>query len=368
MSSRDGPRVLLGCDFHLKYCANLARGLARRGASPVLLTRDHGIEYGDRPEVMREQLARRLDPGVPVWWLPGRVREPRGLLAAASLRRRARHLDPAVVHVQEGLENDLRLAWATRLRPGRYALTIHDPTLHPGDAAPGAVRRAAASELLRRAGLVFVHGEALRDELVRLHAPRAPVEVVPHGAEAPAVAPMPDRPTVLFFGRIVAYKGLEVLLDAMPAVWEAVPDARLVVAGAGALPVHAVLDDARTSVRPGHVPEDELPELLAQSTCVALPYVQASQSGVGAVAKSHGRGLVVSAVGGLPELVADGSGVAVAAGEATALAGALADVLGTPERAAALGAAAAGTAGASAGWDEVAARTLEAYRRHRLLS
>jgi hypothetical protein len=80
--------------------------------------------------------------------------------------------------------------------------------------------------------------------------------------DAPAVAPLPAAPTLLFFGRISTYyKGLDVLLDALPRVWERVPGTRLVIAGAGELPAHPVLADPRVDVRNAHVPDAAVPGL-----------------------------------------------------------------------------------------------------------
>jgi glycosyltransferase involved in cell wall biosynthesis len=145
------------------------------------------------------------------------------------------------------------------------------------------------------------------------------------------------------------------------------PEATLQIAGDGDLPEHPALADPRVAVRHEHVPEPEVAGLFARSTCVVLPYREASQSGVGSQAKQHGRGMVVTGVGGLPELVADGSGLVVAPGDAHALGAALSRVATEPDLAAALGEAA--EAGAAAGgWRTVAERTLSAYERFGLLA
>jgi glycosyltransferase involved in cell wall biosynthesis len=72
---------------------------------------------------------------------------------------------------------------------------------------------------------------------------------------------------------------------------------------------------------------------------------------------------VVTDVGALPELVADGSGEVVAPEDPAALAAALVRVLATPGLAERLGGRAAAGA-AESSWPRVAERTLEAYARH----
>ena len=363
------PRVLLVCDYHLKYAAWLAGGLVRAGADARLLTRDHGGEFGGDPAELERGLDERLDGAAPPWFVPGRARDVAALRQLPEVFRHRRAFGPDVVHLQEGLLNDPRLAATAGLRPGRYALTVHDPTLHPGDEPLAPLRERGERLLQRRAGVIFVHADALRDELRGVLGARTPpVEVVPHGAAAPVVEPLPDAPTLLFFGRMSRYKGLDVLLDAMPAVWAGLPAARLIVAGEGELPRHDALADPRVEVRSEHVPESALPRLFAGASCVMLPYVQASQSGVGSRAKSFGRAMVVTAVGGLPELVGDGSGLVVDPGDAGALADAALELLRDPGRAAAMGLAGAATLERESSWERVAQRTLDAYRRHGLLA
>jgi glycosyltransferase involved in cell wall biosynthesis len=97
---------------------------------------------------------------------------------------------------------------------------------------------------------------------------------------------------------------------------------------------------------------------------VVLPYLEASQSGVGSLAKGYGRPLVASAVGGLPELVSDGSGVLVPPGDADALADALDGILGDRARLEEMGRAGLRSLHERAGWPVVGALTVEAYARH----
>jgi glycosyltransferase involved in cell wall biosynthesis len=100
------------------------------------------------------------------------------------------------------------------------------------------------------------------------------------------------------------------------------------------------------------------------ATVVALPYRQASQSGVGSLAKAHARPLIVTRVGGLPELVADGSGVAIEPEQPATFAAAVLSVISDRQLAERLGAKGAESAARESSWDVVAERTLEAYREH----
>jgi glycosyltransferase involved in cell wall biosynthesis len=356
------PKVLLVCEWFVKYTAGLARGLADAGCDVVLLTRDHDLEFGDEPGQMREFVARTLDGRARHLEIGGRVREPSRLPEVLRARRQLGRWKPDYVHIQDSVTHDMRLAVAAGYPWRSYAVTVHDPAPHPGAPQPSTRIRLVRRSLRRGADLVFTHSDALVEELREADEIRHAVAVVPHGFAAGEVAPMPARPSLLFFGRIEYYKGLDTLLDAMPAVWERQPEVTLTAAGSGDIPEHPVLADPRVTLRAEHVPEADLPGLYAASTCVVLPYRQASQSGIGSEAKQYGRPLIVTDVGGLPDLVASGGGRLVAAEDPAALAAAIVEVIETPGLAAELGREAAASVG-EAGWLSVGEQTLAAYRR-----
>lgn len=358
-------RVLLGFDFFARYTAGLTRGLTANGWQAALLYHDHDHAFGGEQGGLERYLAAQL-PGVVRFPVRGRVRELGELRGAARAARSSRAWRPDVVHIQLCLPNDPRLVVATPLRRGRFALTVHDVAVHPGDPVVPLHKRLQASWLIRNAGVLFVHSETQREPLVSGWQVRAPIVVVPHGVELEDGGPLPQAPALLFFGRLSEYKGLDVLLDAMPAIWAREPATTLTIAGAGPLPASPLFDDARVRLRHEHVPDDEVPTLFRDASLVVLPYVEASQSGVGSLAKGYRRPLLVSDAGGLPELVADGSGVVAAAGDAPALADAATALLGDRERLERLAAAAAAGVAAESGWDAVAVTTIDAYERHLL--
>jgi len=357
------PRVLLVCDWFVKYTAGLARGLADLGCEVKLVTRDHDKEFGGEAGAMRSFVRETLDGEAEHLELKGRVREPAAVGDLVRRRAACRRWQPDLVHVQDLLTNDPRLALVGGVPWHPYALTVHDPRPHPGDAQPSRMARVLRRSLRRRADLVFAHSEVLADELVGTGDVKGPVVVVPHGVSESAITPLPSREALLFFGRISHYKGLDVLLDAMPLVWERRPDVILTIAGEGEPPDHPRLADSRIDLLREHVPEAAVSQLFQAATCAVLPYRQASQSGVGSEAKRFGRAIVATSVGGLPELVTPDCGRLVPPEDAPALADAILEVLETPGLAEALGRNAA-AAVQGAGWQNVAQATIEAYRRY----
>ena len=134
-------------------------------------------------------------------------------------------------------------------------------------------------------------------------------------AEACAVLDLdPTQRYVLFFGFIRDYKGLELLLDAWAQVrWSGFNDARLLVAGEyyGNREAYEAQVD-RLGLREAvvlhtdFIPNDRVRYYFSAADLVAQPYKTATQSGISQMAYHFGVPMVVTRVGGLPEIVPDG--------------------------------------------------------------
>lgn len=349
-------RVVLTCDFLLKYAIAQAIGLTRAGAEVLLVCRDHAKEFGgDRAERARALHAAEA-AGVRVLEIPGRLPELQLVPALLRLRTSITRFRPQVAHAHDG--SDPR---ALALLPQvPLVLTLHDPVEHPGHPVPPLHKRwflhGARDAWRRRAAAIVVHSERLREE-VAFERPGRRVVTIAHGLEVQS-RPLdpPAAPTLSLFGRLTAYKGLEVLADAMPRVWEARPDARLLVCGAGE--AGWPLGDPRVQVERRYVPEAEVPALFARTSLLVLPYTQASQTGVGSLAAGYGVPMVASRLGGLPDLALDDSYL-VEPGDPQALARALLAHLddGPDVRARVLAQVARPRS-----WEAVGAQTIELYR------
>ena len=122
-----------------------------------------------------------------------------------------------------------------------------------------------------------------------------------------------DEKVVLFFGYIKKYKGLDLLLKSFPKLLEKIPNTRLLIVGevyGEAKQYYDLIDELKikdrvTFVRE-FVPNEEVEKYFLAADVLALPYKQATQSGVAQIAFSFGKGVVVTPVGGLPEIVQEG--------------------------------------------------------------
>lgn len=297
-------RIVLTCDWFLKYAAAQAAALADAGAEVVLLCRHHASEFGGNRQERESTLERPRRAGVRVIEIPGRLSDARAVPALLTLRRRLARFAPDVVHAHDG--SDPRALWLLAGYP--TVLTVHDPSPHPGQPVPVARKRwflhGSRDTWRARAQVIVVHSQRLAAEL-RLGASQR-LAVIPHGLDiVTEPLPPPIRPTVAFFGRLAPYKGLDVLARAMPRVWEMRPDVHLAVAGAGDADIPLV--DERVHVVRSYLPEDELESFFRAASLAVLPYTQASQTGAGSVAIGFGVPVVVTRVGGLPDLALDDS-------------------------------------------------------------
>ncbi|HEY3763971.1 MAG TPA: glycosyltransferase family 4 protein, partial [Gaiellales bacterium] len=307
-------RILIVCDFLFKYGSQQARSLVGAGHDVGMLCRAHALEFGGST-VERDELVKTLQrEGIRLFVVPGRVRSVLAVPVMFAIRREVHRWRPQIVHVHEN--HDPRLLALTS--GYRTVFTVHDPSEHPGARAFTRTETWIFKQWFRRARRLVVHGQALADELAPI-AGRTRIVVIPHGASPRSEPrPPPESPSVLLFGRLEQYKGVEVLVEAMRLVWKRRPDVRLVVAGSGPA-ARLVPDDPRISLLSGYIPEDEVGPLLAAASLVVLPYTQASQSGVGVLAIAEGIPVVVSDLGALPELAYEPSFVAEA-GDPQALA------------------------------------------------
>ena len=110
------------------------------------------------------------------------------------------------------------------------------------------------------------------------------------------------------------------------------------------------------------VEEAEVPAIFRRADLVALPYLEAEHSGVLYTALAFGKPLVMSAVGGFPEVAATGAARLVPPGDTAALAAALAELTGDAACRAVLAEAAGRAAAGQFSWDEAARLTLDLYR------
>lgn len=228
-------------------------------------------------------------------------------------------------------------------------------TLHTVLTDPTPAQRAAMDQLIEHSAKIVVMAEKGRELLQSVHgAPASMIEVIPHG--------IPDRPfvdssyakgafglegkaVILTFGLLSPNKGIETMIDAMPGIVAACPNAVYVVLGA----THPNLvrdqgetyrDSLAARVRElgiedhvvffnQFVEQDKLLDFIAMSDVYVTPYLNEAQITSGALAYGFGLGkaVVSTPYWHAQELLGGGLGILVPFGDADAMSRKIAGLL-----------------------------------------
>ena len=190
-----------------------------------------------------------------------------------------------------------------------YVSVIHDVVPHPGDAT-GALTKWLRREA-RVADLVITLSRTVADRLLTIeHIP--PERILPlfhpnllFGSALANRVRDPKRPLkVLFFGRIMKYKGLPQLIEALEMLAAEGVHVHLGVAGEGNIAKEAPrLAALGAEIINRWVEEDEVGPLLARYDALVLSHIEASQSGVAATAHGNCMPVVGMPVGGISEQI-----------------------------------------------------------------
>lgn len=118
---------------------------------------------------------------------------------------------------------------------------------------------------------------------------------------------------LLFFGFVREYKGLKYLIQAMPKVQEVFPDIKLLIVGDFDKNKENYLEliekcnaGNNIEIHDGYIPDKEVEKYFSVCDLVVLPYESATQSGIVQIAYGFEKPVVVTRVGGLPDVVTDG--------------------------------------------------------------
>ncbi len=288
-----------------RFAASLAEGLRALPGTEALLS------LSTRAELLRSVSAPRCDLPVATYNGPAGfvLRAAAGALAVRPLATRIRTLAPDVAVCALPGPLDLLMAAALQHLRVPFVVLVHDADLHPGDGLP--LQIVLQRALCRRAAALGALSAHVGDQLIAqglagnprplLHLSHPPVNFA---APPPRIRP-PSSLRLLSFGRLLPYKGLDLLADALVLLG---PQSGLELRIVGRGPESDVLNRLRAmpgvTVENRWVPEDEIGALLGWSDALVLSYREASQSGVAAAALAAGRRVLGTRVGGLAEQLA----------------------------------------------------------------
>jgi glycosyltransferase involved in cell wall biosynthesis len=230
---------------------------------------------------------------------------------------------------------DLAVLTAARRR-GPVIVTVHDT--EPFNGAPTSrLQSVGFAAALARAHRLIVHTASGRARLEAMGIPEGRIRVIPHGplgGGEGARHPQNERWTVVAFGKMRPYKGLDTLVEAVARLEPAVRRRlRVVIAGEPLMdlgPVARRIDALRlggcVELLPRRFSEAEMDALFAGADAFVFPYREIEASGVLYRVQGYRRWLIASRLGAFAEAVEDGaSGRLVPPEDVDALAAALAE-------------------------------------------
>ena len=315
----------------------------RRGALPRL-TLELARAAAARPDIdLHVSVSRQNELFDRHAWLGDRLLPIDTFHSAAGLVRAAPSIPRRLAGIRHGLEErGVRIVvalmphlWTPLLAPRLkragigYVVVVHDAAAHPGDVTAIANRWLLRD--LRHADRILTLSGSVTRELVaagRASENRIDTLFLPDlfygGARrTPPADTAPLR--VLFFGRILRYKGLPLFAEALALLAQRGIPVAAGVFGDGDLGDSAArLRALGVEVENRWIGEDEVAPLLARYDAMVLSHTSASQSGAAAAALGAGMPVVATPVGGLVDQVEDGvTGLIAGRVDAAALADAL---------------------------------------------
>ena len=368
-------RIILLTSWFFEYTIELANALSKIDDVNLTLI---------MPETTRKYLgsswAKILNPNINLKLFSyGSVRSARNILMAPFtiyfLIRFINKMKPDVIHIQEspGVFVCLALPFIRRYP---IVSTNHDVKPHLGfeKGFKSNYREILRKIVTRYSNKIIVHGKYLKNIAIPyLHIKSDDIHVIPHGEfsifkkwDEKGNVNREEQNTILFFGRIHEYKGLNYLIKAEPVISSIIPELKIIIAGYAddfekykKIMINKDIFECHIQ----YIPNEEVPELFQRASIVVLPYIDASQSGIVPIAYAFKKPVVVTDVGSIPEVVDDGvTGFIVPPRDVNALADAIIKLLKNEKLRKKMGEDAYKKMKEELSWDKIAEKTIEVYK------
>lgn len=347
---------------YLDYPIQLANALSKKETVLLIIPKDQEKRYGYL-----------INKNVNVYKFNApRLYSLLNLFSIFDIIKQINNFRPDIVHLQGG-----HLWFSLVLPLVRYPVisTFHDAQPHPGQ---GYLRRFFTKFMMyftqRYSKHIIVHGKSVKSIMKkRFNLSDDVITTIPMGEISVASFkrrgrkdPTNDESVVLFFGAIQKYKGLEYLIKAEPLITEQVPTAKLIIAGKGDFREYEkmIAHKDKFLIYNYYISDEEAGKLFQQCSLVVLPYIEASYSGVIYPAYGFKKPVVVTDVGGLPEVVDDGiTGFIVPPKNPEALADAIVKLLKDEKLRRNMGEKAYKKLKTDLSWDKIAEKTIVVYEK-----
>lgn len=278
------------------------------------------------------------------------------------------NLNPDIVHISGGYMWIIGLFFLLKLKKFPTVITLHDVKVHYGEDL--FINKLANYFYLKTADHIFVHGKKLKQELLLKGIDDNKVSVIPHGDYSffteYGKKNIKEDNSILFFGRIEDYKGLEYLLKAIPLIKKRVDNFNVIIAGRGNLDKynHLIKELSNIEIINEYIEDDQVAELFQRASVVVLPYIEGSQSGIIPIAYSFHKPVVVTDVGSISEVVDDGiTGFIIPPKDSESLAKTVSTILNNSDLRKQMGENSYKKMKEELSWEKISKKSIEIYKK-----
>ena len=236
---------------------------------------------------------------------------PLSFYVSRLVKKYINQLNPDIIHFDTVSVRAIGLT--TLARNYKINITVHDPLPHSGESS---WKTNFAKYLFYRKARHFLFYSAFAQYQFKKHysylKPNSNlIRFQPFSFMRSSITPSGlGKKYILFFGRMSPYKGIDILLDAIPKVLTQHPSSTFVLAGNtdNYTLDHQTLLDHKNSViiLPGYLSTSQLADLIENAIFIVCPYRDATQSGVLMTAFAFGKTVIATNVGAFPEYISNG--------------------------------------------------------------
>lgn len=358
---------LIGREGVQLYTSQLANALSKTDNEVFILLGTHNYSKNQYPNRDTKVVCIDTQPSYTKMLL--KMANP---LIYSNIIKTINKINPDVIHI---IYEEIFIGITTLFLKEKYPIvfTEHDPNFHEGEFILSKLHHGCAKLLIRKvADAVIVHGNKMKCILINKNIDEDKIYIVPLGEfsyyDKWKKKVVNEDKSVLFFGRIQDYKGLDYLIKAEPLITSIVPDAKIVIAGSGDFKKYAKMINNKNhfDIHNRFIPDEEVATFFQNASVVVLPYIDGSQTGIIPIAYSFSKPVVVTNVGSIPEVVDDGStGYVVPPNNPKALADAIVRLLKDDELRTKMGKNAFKKAKNELSWDNIARKTISIYENIR---
>ncbi|NMA49019.1 MAG: glycosyltransferase family 4 protein [Tissierellia bacterium] len=225
------------------------------------------------------------------------------------LKRAAKEFNPDVIYIPMLHTWTIIINWLLKGIP--IVTTVHDPKPHLGEES--IIWNIMNTIAYKQSNRIIILSNKFINHMNTLGIPITSIDVIPHGefsyySNGASLEEKKFLNTILFFGRISKYKGIEILLKAFKIINEKKEDARLLIVGEGDITPYSDIYNLSSNIEIVNrwIPDEEVRDFFAKGDFLVVPYIDASQSGVIPLAYGMGMPVIASNIGGIPEQVEEG--------------------------------------------------------------